>query len=182
MSLDQQLFLALNFPGGDFLDSLFFLISGKLTWIPLYLLISYLLIKRYGWRKALLALVFMGLTVVLVDQIANIFKNYTPRLRPTRTEEIKDLVHTVNGYRGGKYGTVSAHAATVFSIAISSLSLIRSRVYTILILMWALLVCYSRIYLGVHFPLDISYGIILGITGGIVSLKLYYRTINALKL
>lgn len=182
LSLDHQIFLALNFPGGELLDKFFFLVSGKLTWIPLYLLIVYLLVTRYGWKKALLALAFMGLTVVLVDQIANIFKTYTPRLRPTHTDELKEFVHTVKDYRGGRYGTVSAHAASVFSIAISSLALIRSKIYSICILVWALLVSYSRIYLGVHFPLDIFYGMVLGIISGMVSIKLYYRTINALRL
>ena len=90
-------------------------------------------------------------------------------------------MHTVNGYRGGLYGTVSAHAATLFSIAVFSLALIRSRVYTVCILLWALFVSYSRIYLGVHFPMDILLGMIAGIVTAAVALKLYRKTINYLE-
>lgn len=182
LALDQQLLLALNFPGGAFLDSFFWAFSGKLIWVPLYLFIAYLLIRRYGLKRALLALVCIGLMVVLVDHVANFFKTYTPKLRPARDPAISPFVHTVNGYRGGKFGTVSAHAAISSTIAIASLSLIRNKIYTICILLWATLVSYSRIYLGVHYPLDIFFGLLAGCTFAVLALKLYYKTSSLLKL
>ena len=181
LHLDQELFLALNFDGGAFADRLFWLASGKLTWVPLYLLIVWLLWRRYGWKQTLVAVAFMALCVVCVDQIANFFKTFTPKFRPTHTEAIADLVHTVNGYRGGLYGTVSAHAATLFSIAVFSLALVRSRDYTVCILLWALFAPYSRTYLGVHFPMDILLGMTAGIVTAAVALKLYRKTINYLE-
>ncbi|MFI3331029.1 MAG: phosphatase PAP2 family protein [Rikenellaceae bacterium] len=182
LALDQQLLLALNFPGGNFLDSFFFMVSGKLIWLPLYLFIACLLVIHLGWRKALIALVCMGLMVVAVDHVANFFKSYTPKFRPSRNPALAPFVHTVNGYKGGLYGTVSAHAAISFTIAFTSLSLIRNKIYTILILVWALLVSYSRIYLGVHFPLDIFFGISSGCLFSFLALKLYYLTTKRLKL
>lgn len=180
LELDKALFLALNFDGGAFWDSIFWFASGKLTWAPLYILILYLIFRRYGWKQTLLALVFMALLVVAVDQIANFFKTFTPKLRPNHTPEIASQIHSVYGYKGGLYGTVSAHAATCFSIASFSIGLIRSRWYTIVIIMWALLVSYSRIYLGAHYPLDLLFGTINGVVMAIIALKLYHKTVNKL--
>ena len=179
-TIDHSLFLTLNFDGGPFLDEFFRLASGKLTWIPLYVVILWLIYRRAGLRNMLLALGFMALTVVVADQIANFFKHFTPRLRPTHNPLLADLVHTVGGYRGGLYGTVSAHAATLFSIAVFSASVIRSKVYMVLIFLWAFTVAYSRIYLGVHFPLDILWGILLGCLLAIIALRLYRKTVNYL--
>lgn len=178
LAWDRELFLLLNFDGGSLLDSVSWFLSGKLVWIPLYLLILYLIYNRYGWRAMLLSLVFMGLGVVLADKVAWIFKHYTPKLRPTHTPSLEGLVHIVRGYTGGPYGTVSAHAATTFCIATFSSALIRNRWFTMPITIWAVLVSYSRIYLGVHFPIDILLGATLGLLTGLLMLKLYRLTIN----
>ncbi len=161
-TLDHNLMLALNFDGGAWCDSLFRAASGKLTWVPLYVLVIWLLWRRFGWRETLAAVVAMALTVVLADQACNFFKDNFSRLRPSHTPSLEGMLHYVGSYRGGLYGTVSAHAATCFSIAVFSACALRRRIYTILILLWALLVAYSRIYLGVHFPLDILYGAAMG--------------------
>ncbi len=162
LEIDRQLLLWLNFDGGAALDSVFWLASRKAVWIPLYLLAIWLMYRKAGWRQTLLAVAMIALAVVLTDQIANIFKHCTPKFRPTHTDAISHLVHTVNGYRGGLYGTVSAHAATTLSIAVISARTIGSRTYTALILIWAVFVSYSRIYLGVHFPTDILLGFVDG--------------------
>jgi len=162
LEIDRQLLLLLNFDGGGALDSVFWFASRKAVWIPLYALIIWLMYRKAGWRRTLLAVAMIALAVVLTDQIANIFKYNTPKLRPTHTDAISHMVHTVNGYRGGLYGTVSAHAATTLSIAAISACIIGSRTYTVLIFMWVIFVSYSRIYLGVHFPMDILLGFIDG--------------------
>ena len=177
-TIDHTLFLALNFDGGPFWDNFFRLASGKLTWVPLYLVVLWLMVRRVGWRNMLIAFGFIVLTVVLADQIANFFKHFTPRLRPTHNPDLTGLVHTVGGYRGGLYGTVSAHAATVFAIALFSASIIRSCLYFVLIILWAFIVSYSRIYLGVHFPLDILWGTLTGTILALIALRIYYRTIQ----
>lgn len=173
LEIDRQLLLWMNFDGGAVTDSIFWFASGKAVWIPLYVLIIWLMQRKIGWRRTLLAVALIALAVVLSDQIANIFKHCTPKFRPTHTDAIKEYVHTVNGYRGGLYGTVSAHAATTFSIAAISAYTIRNRLYTFAIALWVLFVSYSRIYLGVHFPLDILFGMITGAAVSAIAILLY---------
>lgn len=173
LEIDRQLLLWMNFDGGAVTDSIFWFASGKAVWIPLYVLIIWLMQRKIGWRRTLLAVALIALAVVLSDQIANIFKHCTPKFRPTHTDAIKEYVHTVNGYRGGLYGTVSAHAATTFSIAAISAYTIRNRLYTFAIALWVLFVSYSRIYLGVHFPLDILFGMITGAAVSAAAIMLY---------
>ena len=173
LEIDRQLLLWMNFDGGAVMDSIFWFASGKAVWIPLYILIIWLMQRKIGWRRTLLAVALIALAVVLSDQIANIFKHCTPKFRPTHTDAIKEYVHTVNGYRGGLYGTVSAHAATTFSIAAISAYTIRNRLYTVTIALWVLFVSYSRIYLGVHFPLDILFGLITGAAVSAAAILLY---------
>ncbi len=180
--IDEQLFLALNFDGGPFWDGFFAFVSGKVEWTPLYLLILWLLYRRQGWKGMLLILGFAVLAVAAADQAANFFKHNMPRLRPGHTPSLEGMVHLVDGRRGGNYGTVSAHAATVFSVITATIPLVRSHIYTALIITWGLLVCYSRIYLGMHFPLDILFGIMLGVSAGALCLWGYRKTSNALKL
>lgn len=182
-TLDYNLFLALNFDGGAFLDSLMLLCSGKLTWVPLYLLILYLLYKREGWRNMLLFLGLAVACVLLTDMVAGIFKHngllgglfpdLPPRLRPMYTPELEGMVHVVKW--GGRYGTVSAHAATTVSVAMLAGLIISRRWFTALALFWVVAVCYSRIYLAYHFPLDILYGLILGLLLAFGAFILYRR-------
>ena len=166
LELDKQALLTLNFDGGVLMDNLMWMASSKTLWIPLYLLLIYLLLRRYGWKNTLLALVVIAVTIVLADQICNLFKNNLPKFRPSHNPELEGLVHIVRGYRGGKYGTVSAHAATITSVAMFSSLLLQRRWWSIVCCMWVAVVCYSRIYLGVHFPLDILCGICLGVLLG----------------
>lgn len=99
----------------------------------------------------------LGIAVIAADQICNFFKHFTPKFRPSHTPEIKEFVHILHDYRGGLYGTVSAHAAISFTIALFSLRLFRSKWFSGAIIFWAILVSYSRIYAGVHFPMDILF-------------------------
>lgn len=169
---DRTVFLALNFDGGQTLDRFFWIISGKLTWIPFYLLIMFLIWRRYGWKHTLLAAIFMAVAVIAVDQACNVLKDAIAKLRPTHSPGLEGLIHLVRSpdgsyYKGYMYGSVSAHAATTFAIAAFSSVLIRSRIFTVIAILWALLICYSRIYIGAHYPLDIIAGAILGTGTGI---------------
>ena len=124
LHIDQQLLLALNGSWGGFWDTFFYIVTARLTWIPLYAAILYFAWRRIGTRNLLWMLVCLGVAVIAADQICNFFKHYTPKLRPSHTPAIEQFVHTLHGYRGGLYGTVSAHAAVSFTIAMFSSELV----------------------------------------------------------
>ncbi|MFQ8827451.1 MAG: phosphatase PAP2 family protein [Alistipes sp.] len=175
LDLDRELLLALNGDGGAFWDAFFYFVTARLTWIPLYVVLLYAVWRRFGTRDLLWVVLFLGATVIADDQICNFFKHNVPKLRPTHTPGVESLVHTVRDYRGGLYGTVSAHAAISFSIALFTSVLFRRRWYAIAIFVWAALLAYSRIYLGVHYPLDILFGLLLGLSLAAVSVRLCLR-------
>lgn len=176
--LDQQLFLFLNSLNSPFMDQVMYAISGKLIWAPLYIAILVYLGIRYK-RKFILILLFIILAVALADQTSvQLFKNTVQRLRPCHEPALEGLVHLVKGECGGKWGFVSSHATNSFNVALISLLLIRKRWYTISIIIWALVVGYSRIYLGVHYPGDVICGSILGAFVGWGMYKLYILTDN----
>lgn len=160
--LDVDMMLALNFDGGTFLDSFMWFCSRIWVWIPLYAVILFLIYRRFGWKYMLVAMLFMGLGVGICDQVCNFFKSAIPYLRPTRDPAVAPFLHTVRGYRGGMYGTVSGHASTSFSIFVFSSFMLRPKWFIGVTLLYTLLISYSRIYLGVHFPMQILFGIILG--------------------
>ncbi len=171
---DTDLFLWLNFDGGSFIDSMMLFASGKLSWVPLYILILWLVWRRAGWRGVVFAVVAIGAAVGLSDMISGIFKHtgllkgllpdFPVRLRPIYTPELEGLVHFING--GGEFGTVSAHAATSISIALIATLAIRRGWFAAIMWTQVALVCYSRIYLGYHFPQDILLGAFVGTLSG----------------
>jgi len=168
INLDTELFLYLNKINSPFFDNMMWHISGKFEWMPLYFLIIYFIFKKFK-KQGFLVLLFLIIAVAIADLISvHLFKNVFERLRPCHNSEIEMIVHTVNGYCGGKYGFVSSHAANTFSLASFTVLLFKNKFYSIAILFWASTVCYSRIYLGVHYPLDIIGGIIIGIISGLL--------------
>lgn len=177
--LDQQLFLFLNSLHATWLDPIMIAVSGKLTWIPLYLLIVYLVYRKQQWRGLLWFVVCAGLVILLADRISVLaFKDIFQRLRPCHESAIADYVYLPSGHKGGLYGFVSSHAANTFGIAVLTALFLQKRWATLLLLIWALWVSYSRIYMGVHYPGDVLCGAILG--AGIASaIWLGARAINA---
>ena len=148
-------------------------VSGKLSWLPLYVLILAGMILRFKWKTIYIVL-SVTILITLSDQIsAHVFKDIFQRLRPCHNPEISGLIHLVNDYCGGKYGFVSSHAANSFAMATFTACLFRIKGYAWFIFLWATLVSYSRIYLGVHYPGDIIGGAVLGFFLGILVYKLY---------
>jgi undecaprenyl-diphosphatase len=140
---------------------------------PVFAYVLYLFYRQLGWKRFLLMLACIGLCVLFADRISSgFFKPFFERLRPTHA--LGEVVHTVHGYRGGRFGFVSSHAANMFAIAVYTLLVFRRRWYTFFMLPLALLVAYSRIYLGVHYPLDIIGGALLGAAIG-ATVYLIYR-------
>ena len=172
---DQELFLFINSLNSPFFDQVMHAISGKLIWVPLYLAILIFLGFKYK-RKFLVILIFIILAATLADQSSVLVKNIVLRLRPCQQPSLSGMVHLVNGECGGLYSFVSSHATNSFDVALLSLLFIRKRWYTISILLWASIIGYSRIYLGVHFPGDVICGSMLGAFIGWGMYQLYKIT------
>ncbi len=183
-SVDRTLFLVLNGAHHPAVDVFMVLISHKLTWIPLYLVIAVFAQRKWGWKGLGIFALGSVLTIVLTDQISvKLFKNMFLRYRPCHNEEIAHLVHIVDNHCGGLYGFVSSHAANHFGIAtFFSLTLFRNqRRAIVILLLWAALVSYSRVYLGVHYPSDITAGVLLGIVLGLLTVQGFWIVLNRVK-
>jgi len=171
--IDRALFLFLNGLHSPFWDQVMWWVSGRLSWLPLYLLITGYLIYRYKW-KVIVILVLVTLLITMSDQgSVHLFKFLYKRLRPCHNPEISHLVHMVRNHCGGMYGFVSSHAANSFALASFTILIIRNKYYSVFIILWASLVSYSRIYLGVHYPGDIIGGAMLGIVLGYIVYRLF---------
>jgi undecaprenyl-diphosphatase len=173
--LDQQLLLFLNSINSPFWDQVMYVISAKLPWIPLYLAILIAMGIKYK-RKFLIIIVMIIIAITLSDQISVLFKNTFQRFRPCHEPALEGLVHLVKGRCGGTYGFVSSHASNCFTVALLSLLLLKKRWFSYSIVFWALVVGYSRIYLGVHYPGDVICGSLLGIIIGWGVYRLYVFT------
>lgn len=164
---DRSLFLFLNNLGSQSFDQLWIMISGTWIWIPLYVIFLYLLYKNYQLRNLVFILIFIALGVTVSDQLAGVFKTGVSRLRPCHDATLTGLMRVVKC--GGQFGFYSSHAANTFFIA-TFMSLLLYKKFKLLpyiLYFWAIVVSYSRIYLGVHFPLDILMGALMGFfTGG----------------
>jgi undecaprenyl-diphosphatase len=174
---DQQLFLFINSANSPLLDQVMHTVSGKLIWVPLYLSILIFFGVKYK-RKFLIILIFIIIAATFADQSSVIVKNIVHRLRPCHEPSLIAIVHLVNGECGGIYGFVSSHAVNSFDVALLSLSFIRKRWYSISIILWAGVICYSRVYLGVHYPGDVICGALLGSFIGWGIYRLYVLTDN----
>jgi undecaprenyl-diphosphatase len=163
--LDRGLLLTLNGSWGAGWDTFWWSVSQMWFWAPMYVAMAGLLWWKFGWRKMLVAVALVVAGIVLADQMANLFKVHTPKFRPSHTSmpwegvPYNSLVHTVRGYLGGSFGTVSGHAATSMAIALTAAGIYRRWWFSSVAALYVILVCYSRMYLGVHFPLDILFGV-----------------------
>jgi undecaprenyl-diphosphatase len=173
--IDTQIFLFLNSFHNAFFDKLMWIISSKTIWIPMYLGLFYLLFRNYK-KESFFIFIAVILAVSLADSLSvAMFKDVFKRYRPSHNQEIESLIHIVNNYRGGNYGFISSHAANVFALAVILNNFLKSkyRFFTFFIFSWATVVCYSRIYLGVHYPGDLIGGAVFGSFVSILVLFLY---------
>ena len=175
LHIDTEILLAINGWHAPWADQLMWIISAKTTWIPLYLLLIGLLVWRYRqpaptpikWLQKVPACVVMivviGVAVGAADFIASgILKDWVARPRPTRVPELEGVLHLVNGYKSGRYGFVSSHAANTMAVALLFSLIWRNKIATCGLMLWVAANCYSRMYLGVHYPTDILGGLIVG--------------------
>ena len=166
MDIDTDALLTINGLHDVFQDALWWMVSAKWSSLLIILALMWVLLHQ-NRRHALLAIAMLVLAFVLADQVSSgLIKQLVERLRPTHDPALGDAIHVVNGYRGGMYGFVSSHAANSFAAATFIALLFRNKAVTIGLTLWALLQCYSRIYLGVHYPGDIMGGIAVGLLSG----------------
>jgi undecaprenyl-diphosphatase len=172
---DIALFLYLNNLGTIHWDSFWLILTNKFTAIPLYLVLLYITYKQFGLKKTMVLVLFIATLILVSDQTSNLFKTSFKRLRPCHTDEIANLCRLVGNRCGGLYSYFSAHAANSMAIVVFfSLALkFKSKFIVYLLFIWAILVGYSRIYIGVHFPLDILTGMFFGIIYGLLFYKLF---------
>ena len=177
-SIDKQLLLYLNSFHSPFFDNVMWYVSKTSTWSLMIICLLYVMFKE-NWRRAILVVLGVALTIALADQISSgLIKGIFERLRPARSPEIGHLVHIVNNYRGGGFSFVSSHAANTMGVAMFISMLYKRRYVTYSIVFWAILVSYSRIYLGMHYPGDVLGGICVGLACGAFVYWLYKTTEN----
>ncbi len=176
IELDQRLFLLINQGGVPALDPVMIFLSSSWIWVPVYLALAIYLIKRSGTR-GLLSFVFIIITILLTDQTSvHMFKEVFQRLRPCHEPLLIGQVRLVADHCGGQFGFVSSHAANAFGLLMISAGLINRKPFTLIIMAWALIISYSRIYLGVHYPGDVIGGILLGLFIGWLMLMVHNWT------
>ena len=176
--IDQQWLLAINGWHAEWADVLMWYISKSTTWLPLYALLVGLIVYRFGilspslcregrrgssLLRVLIILAGFAVAVGVSDFVSSgIIKPWVSRLRPTHEPALAGMLHLVNGYTGGMYGFVSSHAANTMACALLFSLLYRNKYATVALMLWVALNCYSRMYLGVHYPGDIIGGLLVG--------------------
>lgn len=176
-SFDRDALLAVNGSDSLFLDRVAHVLTTAITWIPLYISLFIVVLRNNdNFRKVLMILGAAGLCVLFAGTVDDlIVKPTVARWRPTHDPVIGAVVDVVDGYRGGRYGFFSAHAANTFSIAIFFCWLVRSRLLSTAMVVWSLTNCWTRLYLGVHFPGDILVGLTWGFLVGTSVYFLFHR-------
>ena len=176
-TFDKQWLLALNNDYPAFWDGLMYGISDKLTWIPFYVALIIILIKSLK-KQSWLVILALIVCIIIADQVSSgLIKEMVHRLRPSRNPDLENMVCLLKGYRGGKYGFVSSHAANSFGLAMLTSLFFRNRKYTIIVFFWAAIVAYSRIYLGVHYPGDVIGGAIVGVGAAMLVYWLFTKVL-----
>ena len=186
LDLDSYLFLYLNNLGSQYYDNFWIFLSRTEANVMFYLvvLIAYIYSINNKKRTKILfhLIIAIAILITISDQTSNLFKDSFQRLRPCYNELISDSLRLVKDSCGGRYGFFSAHASNSFSLAIFFGLLLRSsnRLLILLFAIYAFLISYSRIYLGVHYPIDILVGTIFGTINSIVLYKIYLYSFNFL--
>lgn len=184
--IDREIFLAINGLHTPLADSFFWLVSEGWIFLPLWLFLSVYIFKIKKLRFLLTGALSIAFVILFSDQSSTLVKKTIQRYRPTHNVEISNQVHVVNDYRGGKFGFFSGHAANTFGVAsflLFMLAWVRPR-YRYLIYLWPIVVGYSRIYLGVHYPSDILFGFLDGLLWGYLGYKFFkylFRKQNAVE-
>jgi undecaprenyl-diphosphatase len=181
ITLDQAITLIINQAHSPSADNLMMMVSNKLTWIPLYAGLLFLLVRVFGWKRSLAMVAFAVIGVILSDQVSVLMKEGFQRLRPCHAPALLDALHLPNGC-GGRFGFVSSHAANTMGLAVLMSLTFRNRWLTASLLAYAVINAYSRVYLGQHYLLDVIMGAALGALIGYLMYKTMLYTIKRSKI
>ena len=173
LEYDTELFLFLNNLGSSTWDALWLIITDKLTFIPLYAVLLFLLYKKYGLKSLLVFVIVVALMITFTDQITNVFKRGFQRPRPCGEANLIDQMRFI-AVRCGKYGFFSGHSSNSMAAAVFAGLMLKPYYKNLffILLFWSAVVAYSRIYVGVHYPLDIVCGLTFGAISGFIFYKL----------
>lgn len=175
LSLDTELFVYLNSLGSETYDGLWLFITKQINWIPLFLLLGYLIFKKLGAKQTLYLLLFVAILLTITDQTTNLFKNGFQRLRPCNNPDINTFIRVVK--KSNSFSFFSGHAANTMAVATFIYFNFKGQIkYLGFLFLWPLIFAYSRIYLGLHYPLDILTGYLCGFILGFFMLKIYKVT------
>lgn len=177
IQLDHEVFVFLNNLGNSTWDNFWLIVTNKLTWIPLYLILILYLFKIYPWKQVLYILVIVTVLIAAADQLANIFKDGFERFRPCHTPDLQGDFRPVDCEGRGRFGFYSAHAANHMALAIYLGLILHNRLKFLLpiLVIWAIMIGYSRIYVGVHFPGDVLVGYTIGLILGLIFHRIYLK-------
>lgn len=171
--IDTDALMAINQAYCPYLDQLMTLVAGKLTWLLMIVALVWITVRK-GWRQALVVVVALALTILIADRVASgLIKPWVERLRPTHDPVIGGTLHVIDGYRGGTYGFVSSHAANTLGAALLMMLFLKNRWASLALALWVSLVCYCRMYQGVHYPGDILGGLLVGAAAAIAVYALW---------
>ena len=174
--LDKELLVFLNGLGSEPYDGLWLMITKQIYWTPLFLLIFYLLQKKIGWKNFGFYILFTAVLILVCDQTANLFKWYFQRLRPCNDEEIQHIIRIVKS--SSSFSFFSGHATNSMATTVFAFMILKKYYkHAYLLFLFPLIFAYSRIYLGMHFPLDIVTGYVFGATFGFICYKLFQKYI-----
>lgn len=184
IDIDKLLLLKLNGSDSLFWDGFMYIVTKTKTWIPAAIALLYVIFKNNNLRRSITILCLIAIVITLADQTASgLCKPLFERFRPTKDPEFMYMVDVVNNYRaGGMYGFISSHAANTFAVATFISLLVKNSRMTFMMYIWAFIPTYSRVYLGVHYPGDVFFGLIDGILCGAVVYFLYVFILKKLSL
>lgn len=168
---DKELFVYLNSLGTETWDQFWVIATNQFSWIPWFLMLFFLIYKAYGFKKALLLMFVAALLVAFSDQLVNFLKDYFQRLRPNNDPALNKTIRILHS--AGSFSFVSGHSTTSFAVTtFMILTLKKFYKYPFLLLIWPIIFAYSRIYVGVHFPVDIFAGMLIGLSIGYAFYKI----------